>query len=150
MSFIRRDVVTRMPSLYFLHALLRMQRQDVTSLLNQGVDPRNAFYVLNPENNLPQTQQKFAAMFKTYVKLCCVTSHDISYCLPICTHVEAFDMRCRQEGWTGLTGEIPTAEQYTNGLAKHDLFVYVTCFVCDLFVLVTCFVCDFTSAQLMI
>lgn len=59
--------MTRVPSLYFLQALLAQQTTDVTSLYRRGVDPECSYYVLNPESNIPNTEEKFAAMFAKYV-----------------------------------------------------------------------------------
>ena len=47
----------------FSKALLEQQARLRNSVFEQGVNPRNAFYVLNPESNLPNTEQKFADMF---------------------------------------------------------------------------------------
>lgn len=34
-----------------------------SSVLSQGVDPRNTFYVLNPHSNLSSTEERFRASF---------------------------------------------------------------------------------------
>ncbi|KAH8868191.1 Separin [Schistosoma japonicum] len=58
-------------------------------------NPEHAFYVLNPESNLPSTQQTFEPVF-----------HSLST-------------------WTGVTGRIPTVEEVNNGFTKHDLLIFL-------------------------
>ncbi|CAH8657528.1 unnamed protein product [Schistosoma guineensis] len=58
-------------------------------------NPERAFYILNPESNLPSTQQTFEPIF-----------HNLS-------------------SWTGVTGRIPTLEEVNNGFTNHDLLIFL-------------------------
>uniref|UniRef100_A0A6I8NJY3 separase n=1 Tax=Ornithorhynchus anatinus TaxID=9258 RepID=A0A6I8NJY3_ORNAN len=83
--------VTRLPSLRFLlsYGLLR-ERAWGTG----GVDPRSAFYVLNPHDNLAGTEERFRDHF------------------------------CSEEGWQGVVGQVPSSEQLQAALTEHDLYIY--------------------------
>ena len=59
------------------------------------VDPYNTFYVLNPSGDLEKTQAAFESWFK------------------------------EQLGWDGKAGQVPTIEEYADGLQKHDLYAYL-------------------------
>lgn len=61
----------------------------------RSFNPERAFYILNPESNLPSTQQTFEPIF-----------HNLS-------------------SWTGVIGRIPTLEEVNNGFTNHDLLMYV-------------------------
>ncbi|XP_028928763.1 LOW QUALITY PROTEIN: separin [Ornithorhynchus anatinus] len=86
--------VTRLPSLRFLlsYGLLREAR--APSVLERGVDPRSAFYVLNPHDNLAGTEERFRDHF------------------------------CSEEGWQGVVGQVPSSEQLQAALTEHDLYIY--------------------------
>jgi hypothetical protein len=58
------------------------------------VDDTKTFYVLNPSNDLGATQQRFEEPFS------------------------------KNQGWTGIVGKPPTADDYTAALTKHDTVVY--------------------------
>lgn len=59
------------------------------------VDPYNTFYVLNPSGDLEKTQAAFESWFKD------------------------------QLGWDGKAGQVPTIEEYADGLEQHDLYAYL-------------------------
>uniref|UniRef100_A0A452HG59 separase n=1 Tax=Gopherus agassizii TaxID=38772 RepID=A0A452HG59_9SAUR len=84
--------VTRLPSLRFLLSYSLAQR--VRSILTCGVNPSSAFYVLNPHDNLPGTEERFRAWFES------------------------------EPGWTGVTGEVPSQEQMQSALTQRDLYIY--------------------------
>ncbi|CAH8678132.1 unnamed protein product [Schistosoma rodhaini] len=58
-------------------------------------NPERAFYILNPESNLPSTQQTFEPIFRNL------------------------------SSWTGVTGKIPTVEEVNNGFTNHDLLIFL-------------------------
>ncbi|XP_076966940.1 separin isoform X2 [Tamandua tetradactyla] len=66
MPTLRALPVTRLPSLRFLLSYSVIKESGASSVLSQGVDPRNTFYVLNPHNNLSSTEQQFRANFSSY------------------------------------------------------------------------------------
>ncbi|KXJ28212.1 uncharacterized protein LOC110254628 [Exaiptasia diaphana] len=84
---LRQYPITRMPSMHFV--LAQTQKGE------QSVDPVNAYFVLNPENNLPNTQKIFQNWFESELK------------------------------WQGVSGEKPSQEQYKSALSDHDLFLYL-------------------------
>ena len=59
-----RQPVSRAPSLSFLHALWQSHRTDEASVVTAGVANDNVFYVVNPEGNLPDTQQRLDRAFR--------------------------------------------------------------------------------------
>ncbi|XP_053868201.1 separin isoform X1 [Malaclemys terrapin pileata] len=86
--------VTRLPSLRFLLSYNLAQRYRRGSILTCGVNPSSAFYVLNPHDNLPGTEERFRAWFES------------------------------EPGWMGVTGEVPSQEQMQLALTQRDLYVY--------------------------
>ncbi|KAM9229251.1 separin [Dugong dugon] len=94
MPSLRALPVTRLPSFRFLLTYSIIKESGASSVLSQGVDPRNTFYVLNPHNNLPSTEEQFRATFSS------------------------------EAGWRGVVGEIPSPEQVQAALTDHDLYIY--------------------------
>ncbi|XP_062453073.1 separin [Rhea pennata] len=89
-----RDVpVTRLPSLRFLLSYSLAQKQ-AGSVLSRGVNPASTFYILNPHNNLPGTEERFRGWFES------------------------------EPSWSGVTGAIPSQEQMQAALSEHDLYIY--------------------------
>ncbi|KAG8518346.1 Separin, partial [Galemys pyrenaicus] len=86
--------VTRLPSFHFLLSYSVIKESGTSSVLSQGVDPRNTFYVLNPHRNLSSTEEQFRANFSSEV------------------------------GWKGVVGEVPRPEQVQVALTEHDLYIY--------------------------
>ncbi|XP_032063192.1 separin [Aythya fuligula] len=94
MACLRAVPVTRLPSLRFLLSYNLAPRQ-AGSVLRRGVNPTRTFYILNPQNNLPSTEERFRSWFES------------------------------QQGWSGVTGAIPSQEQMQAALLEHDLYIYV-------------------------
>ncbi|EGV95374.1 separin isoform X1 [Cricetulus griseus] len=94
MSSLRALPVTRLPSFHFLLSYSITKEAGASSVLNQGVDPRNTFYVLNPHNNLSSTEERFRASFSS------------------------------EAGWKGVIGEVPSLEQVQAALTERDLYIY--------------------------
>ncbi|XP_050406071.2 uncharacterized protein LOC126821652 [Patella vulgata] len=91
---LRSHCVTRIPSLYYLSTQLTSLRNDTSNIYNCGVNPDNTYYIINPDNNLPSTQEFFQTAFK------------------------------EKTGWKGIVGERPTADQFSKALTQYDLFIY--------------------------
>ncbi|XP_030921539.1 separin, partial [Geospiza fortis] len=90
---LRNVPVTRLPGLRFL---LRygLARQHSGSVLSRGVNPKNAFYVLNPQRDLGGTEERFRAWFES------------------------------EPGWRGVSGAAPTPQQLQEALGERDLYIY--------------------------
>lgn len=58
--------ISRMPSLYHLHAQLSYLTKQKSSILHTGIDKQRVFYVLNPDSNLASTQETFQDWFSRY------------------------------------------------------------------------------------
>ncbi|XP_021238121.1 separin isoform X2 [Numida meleagris] len=65
MACLRDLPVTRLPSLRFLLSYALAQRQ-TNSVLCRGIDPSRTFYILNPQNNLLGTEERFRSWFESY------------------------------------------------------------------------------------
>lgn len=94
MPSLRTLPVTRLPSFHFLLSYTVTKEAGASSVLKQGVDPRNAFYVLNPHSNLSSTEERFRASFSS------------------------------EAGWKGVIGEVPSLEQVQAALTERDLYIY--------------------------
>ncbi|KAB7504125.1 Separin, partial [Armadillidium nasatum] len=57
--------VTRMPSLPSLIQLYLKHSQKADSILTKGVDVNNGFFILDPDNNLPRTQERLRDTFSS-------------------------------------------------------------------------------------
>ncbi|KAK7087014.1 hypothetical protein SK128_011355 [Halocaridina rubra] len=55
---LQNQAVTRMPSLRMLYILYQHHSCKSDSVLVKGINPNRAFYVLDPENNLPRTRKR--------------------------------------------------------------------------------------------
>ncbi|XP_031458631.1 separin isoform X2 [Phasianus colchicus] len=93
MACLRDLPVTRLPSLRFLLSYALTQRQ-ANSVLCRGIDPSRTFYILNPQNNLSSTEERFRSWFES------------------------------EPGWRGVTGSVPSQEQMQAALLEHDLYIY--------------------------
>ncbi|XP_006095790.1 separin [Myotis lucifugus] len=94
MPSLRALPVTRLPSFRFLLSYAIIKESGASPVLSQGVDPRSAFYVLNPHNNLSSTEEQFRANFSS------------------------------ESGWKGVVGEVPSPLQVQEALMERDLYIY--------------------------
>ncbi|KAG7477347.1 hypothetical protein MATL_G00068680 [Megalops atlanticus] len=94
-SCLRSHSVTRMPSLHFLLGHAALKQLDPGSVLNRGVDPQQVFYVLNPDANLKDTEERFKEWF---------TNEPV---------------------WQGVCGTAPSPEQLQEAVTTKDLYIYV-------------------------
>ncbi|XP_076092689.1 uncharacterized protein LOC143064061 [Mytilus galloprovincialis] len=91
LSILRSHSLSRLPSLYHM---INYLSQTVEKTGVSIVDKQKVYYVLNPDNNLPATQETFQEWFT------------------------------KTKGWQGIVGKPPTAEQYRTALSQYDLLVY--------------------------
>lgn len=64
MGVFKNQPVTRMPSLCMLALLYEHHSKMADSVLVQGVDVRKGFYLLDPEGNLPRTQERLGGVLE--------------------------------------------------------------------------------------
>lgn len=57
------------------------------------MDPERGYFVLNPRGDLPATEKRFHGWFE------------------------------EELGWTGVVGQAPTSNQFSEALEDHDVFV---------------------------
>ncbi|KAF7667734.1 hypothetical protein LDENG_00051570 [Lucifuga dentata] len=92
-SILKSRSVSRMPS---LHSLIGLSIQKQTNtILKQGVDTRQVFYVLDPDANLSNSQDRFKEWFSS------------------------------KQDWEGVCGIAPDSGQLEEAVATKDLYIYV-------------------------
>ncbi|XP_061731171.1 separin isoform X1 [Nerophis ophidion] len=94
-SILRSRSVSRMPSLESLVGLSFQKKSDPESILKNGVDRKNTFYLLDPDKNLGSTQNRFKAWFSS------------------------------QPNWDGVCGSAPEAGQLEEAVATKDLYIFM-------------------------
>ena len=82
----------RMPSIRFL--LSTLQSFSGHRIHTKGADDRNTFYVVNPTNNLPQTQNLFQPRLESKTQ------------------------------WKGVCGKAPAVNDLVEGLQEDDIYLY--------------------------
>ncbi|KAI6148818.1 peptidase family C50-domain-containing protein [Pisolithus tinctorius] len=108
---LRGRSVSRIPSLNFLldrvqfaalqsRAMCSSERgsdgQEEPTVDRISIDPRKAYYILNPSGDLKGTEGRFAPWLKQM--------HSV--------------------GWDGITGHAPSEQQFLNALSQKDLVIY--------------------------
>lgn len=93
LPILRNRPVSRMPSLYYLKVQMSYLHHR-NSVITDGFDPKSTFYVLNPDDNLPCTQEIFQKSFES------------------------------TEGWEGVVSKPPTADQFISALTQKDTMIY--------------------------
>ncbi|XP_055365258.1 separin isoform X2 [Betta splendens] len=94
-SILKSHSVSRMPSLHSLVGLSIQKEADSRSVLNQGVDTKQVFYVLDPDANLGNSQERFKEWFSS------------------------------QPEWEGVCGVAPDLGRLEEAVASKDLYIYV-------------------------
>uniref|UniRef100_A0A673YGM5 separase n=1 Tax=Salmo trutta TaxID=8032 RepID=A0A673YGM5_SALTR len=94
-SCLRPCSVTRMPSLHSLLGHCALKESDPDCVLNGGVDPKQVFYVLNPDANLGDTEERFKQSFTS------------------------------EQHWQGVCGVAPDPDQLQDAVTAKDLYIYV-------------------------
>ncbi|XP_054882679.1 separin [Poeciliopsis prolifica] len=95
MTALKSHSISRMPSLHSLIGLNFQKETDPQSVLRQGVDLKKVFYVLDPDANLKNAQDRFKEWFST------------------------------KPGWRGVCGVAPDSGQLQEAVASQDLYIYV-------------------------
>ncbi|KAM9813217.1 separin [Neosynchiropus ocellatus] len=94
-SVLKSHSVSRMPSLQSLIGLSLQKETDPKSILKEGVDKRKVFYVLDPDANLTDSQDRFKEWFGS------------------------------EKDWEGVCGSPPHPGQLEVAVSKKDLYIYV-------------------------
>ncbi|TKS71578.1 Separin [Collichthys lucidus] len=94
-SILKSHSVSRMPSLHSLIGLSIQRETDSKSILKQGVDTKQVFYVLDPDANLGNSQDRFKEWFSS------------------------------KPDWDGVCGAAPDSGQLEAAVATKDLYIYV-------------------------
>ena len=89
-----RQAVSRVPSLPFLLSLWSAHTGTGASVLSSGVAQDSVFYVLNPDNNLPETEKRLEGALKSWAS------------------------------WEGIVGKAPEKQEMKTALEGKDAFVY--------------------------
>ncbi|CAJ0745885.1 17314_t:CDS:10 [Entrophospora sp. SA101] len=96
---LRNQSVSRLPSISFLRdRILSMKRQNINNSSNNEkyfIDPQKTFYILNPSQDLENTQKKFEDFVKSF------------------------------EGWNGVICRQPSEQECKNALSNNDLYIYI-------------------------
>ncbi|TFY60535.1 hypothetical protein EVJ58_g5088 [Rhodofomes roseus] len=104
LPILRGQSISRIPNMDFLIDRLELARQqrdargqDSERVVDRiNIDPRKAYYVLNPSGDLKNTQERFADWAKGM----------------------------RAVGWDGIIGRVPSEQQVVDALTRNDLVVY--------------------------
>ncbi|XP_072307616.1 separin [Eucyclogobius newberryi] len=94
-SFLKSRSVSRMPSLHSLIALSIDKEITPRSVLKQGVDTKEVFYVLDPDGNLENSKDRFKECFSS------------------------------RSDWDGVCGEAPDSAKLMEAVSAKDLYIYV-------------------------
>ncbi|KAM6980765.1 separin [Aplochiton taeniatus] len=94
-SCLKRRSVTRMPSLHSVLSHCVLKESDTGCVLSRGVNTKDVFYVLDPDANLSNTQDRFKDWFSS------------------------------KRDWHGVCGAAPDSSQLQEALAAKDLYIYV-------------------------
>uniref|UniRef100_UPI0037E95384 separin n=1 Tax=Semicossyphus pulcher TaxID=241346 RepID=UPI0037E95384 len=95
MSILRSSSVSRMPSLHSLIGLSIQKETESKSILKQGVDTRQVYYVLDPDANLGNSQDRFKEWFNSNLD------------------------------WEGVCGVAPDSGRLEEAVATKDLYIFV-------------------------
>ncbi|XP_037107969.1 separin [Syngnathus acus] len=87
--------MSRMPSLQSLIGLSIQKENDPQSILKHGVDPKNTFYILDPDGNLQNSKKEFQEWFSS------------------------------EPDWDGVCGHAPETGQLEEAVAAKDLYIYL-------------------------
>ncbi|CAG06749.1 unnamed protein product, partial [Tetraodon nigroviridis] len=94
-SILKSHSVSRMPSLHSLVGLCVQREAEPESVLRKGVDSKQVFYVLDPDANLGNSQDRFKEWFSSKLD------------------------------WEGVCGVAPDLGQLEEAVATKDLYIYV-------------------------
>uniref|UniRef100_A0A671RHH8 separase n=1 Tax=Sinocyclocheilus anshuiensis TaxID=1608454 RepID=A0A671RHH8_9TELE len=87
--------VTRMPSLHAVLGHGHLKEMDSSCVLSCGVNPKKVYYVLNPDRNLPDTENRFKEWFTN------------------------------ERAWQGVCGTAPDPDKLQEAVTTKDLYIYI-------------------------
>ncbi|XP_077054466.1 separin isoform X1 [Siphateles boraxobius] len=87
--------VTRMPSLHAVLGHSHLKEMDSSCVLSCGVNPEKVYYVLNPDGNLPDTENRFKEWFTG------------------------------EKVWQGVCGTAPDPDKLHEAVTTKDLYIYI-------------------------
>uniref|UniRef100_A0A673MXW0 separase n=1 Tax=Sinocyclocheilus rhinocerous TaxID=307959 RepID=A0A673MXW0_9TELE len=87
--------VTRMPSLHAVLGHSHLKEMDSSCVLSCGVNPKKVYYVLNPDGNLPDTENRFKEWFTG------------------------------ERAWQGVCGTAPDPDKLQEAVTTKDLYIYI-------------------------
>ncbi|KAG1942617.1 separin [Pimephales promelas] len=87
--------VTRMPSLHAVLGHSHLKEMDSSCVLSRGVNPEKVYYVLNPDRNLPDTENRFKEWFTG------------------------------ERMWQGVCGTAPDPDKLHEAVTTKDLYIYI-------------------------
>lgn len=92
---LKSQSVTRMPSLHAVLGHSHLREVDSSCVLSCGVNPKQVYYVLNPDGNLPDTENRFKEWFTG------------------------------ERTWQGVCGRAPDPEKLQEAVTTKDLYIYI-------------------------
>ncbi|XP_021329799.2 separin isoform X2 [Danio rerio] len=92
---LKSQSVTRMPSLHAVLGHSHLREVDTSCVLSCGVNPKQVYYVLNPDGNLPDTENRFKEWFTG------------------------------ERTWQGVCGRAPDPEKLQEAVTTKDLYIYI-------------------------
>uniref|UniRef100_A0A8C2L746 separase n=1 Tax=Cyprinus carpio TaxID=7962 RepID=A0A8C2L746_CYPCA len=87
--------VTRMPSLHAVLGHGHLKEMDSSCVLSCGVNPKKVYYVLNPDRNLADTENRFKEWFTG------------------------------ERAWQGVCGTAPDPDKLQEAVTTKDLYIYI-------------------------
>ncbi|XP_051562768.1 separin-like isoform X2 [Myxocyprinus asiaticus] len=87
--------VTRMPSLHAVLGHSHLKQMESSCVLSCGVNPKQVYYVLNPDGNLPDTEKRFKEWFTG------------------------------ERAWKGVCGTAPDPDKLQEAVTTKDLYIYI-------------------------
>ncbi|XP_072539170.1 separin [Salminus brasiliensis] len=94
-SCLKPRSVSRMPSLHAVLGHSYLQKMNSDCVLSRGVDPQQVYFVLNPDGNLPETENRFRDWFTS------------------------------EQAWQGVCGVSPDPDKLQEAVTTKDLYIYV-------------------------
>ncbi|XP_056316195.1 separin [Danio aesculapii] len=92
---LKSQSVTRMPSLHAVLGHSHLREVDSSCVQSCGVNPKQVYYVLNPDGNLPDTENRFKEWFTG------------------------------ERTWQGVCGRAPDPEKLQEAVTTKDLYIYI-------------------------
>lgn len=110
-----------MPSLHSLIGLCVQKEAEPQSVLRKGVDAKQVFYVLDPDANLGNSQNRFKEWFSRW-DMCPASS--VPRMKSSLTDFVASPPQSKPD-WQGVCGIAPDSGQLEEAVATEDLYMWV-------------------------